>query len=61
VPSELADSLFLPMVSGRADGSGLGLALCREIAAEHGGALNYRSRGGETAFSLLLPYGDSHA
>lgn len=60
VAPELADSLFLPMVSGRADGSGLGLALCREIAAEHGGALNYRSRSGETVFSLLLPYGESH-
>lgn len=60
VAAELADSLFLPMVSGRADGSGLGLPLCREIAAEHGGALNYRSRSGETVFSLLLPYGESH-
>lgn len=60
VAPELADTLFLPMVSGRPDGSGLGLALCREIAAEHGGALNYRSRGGETVFSLLLPYGENH-
>lgn len=61
VAPELADSLFLPMVSGRADGSGLGLALCREIAAEHGGALNCRSRAGETTFTLLLPYGETHA
>jgi two-component system, NtrC family, nitrogen regulation sensor histidine kinase GlnL len=60
VPAALADTLFLPMVSGRPDGSGLGLALCREIAAEHNGALNYRSRAGETVFSLLLPYGDTH-
>jgi two-component system nitrogen regulation sensor histidine kinase GlnL len=60
VPAALSDNLFLPMVSGRADGSGLGLALCREIAAEHSGALNYRSRSGETVFTLLLPYGESH-
>ncbi|WP_133817586.1 ATP-binding protein [Tahibacter aquaticus] len=60
VASELADHLFLPMVSGRADGSGLGLALCREIAGEHLGGLTYRSRAGETVFSLLLPYGESH-
>jgi two-component system nitrogen regulation sensor histidine kinase GlnL len=60
VAAAVADSLFLPMVSGRPDGSGLGLALCREIAAEHGGALNYRSRSGETVFSLLLPYGETH-
>lgn len=60
VPATLADHLFLPMVSGRADGSGLGLALCREIATEHQGGLTYRSRPGETVFSLLLPYGDTH-
>lgn len=60
VAAEIADTLFLPMVSGRADGSGLGLALCSEIAGEHGGALNYRSRSGETVFSLLLPYGEPH-
>ena len=60
VAPALADTLFLPMVSGRADGSGLGLALSREIAAEHQGALNYRSRPGETVFSLILPYGDAH-
>lgn len=61
VAAELADTLFLPMVSSRAGGSGLGLALCREIAAEHAGGLNYRSRSGETVFSLLLPYGEPYA
>ena len=60
VAAELADTLYLPMVSGRADGSGLGLALCQEIAREHGGGLAHRSRPGETVFSLLLPYGESH-
>ena len=60
VPPALADTLFLPMVSGRADGSGLGLAVCREIAREHGGALSCRSRPGETVFTLLLPFGESH-
>ncbi|MEO8672803.1 MAG: ATP-binding protein [Tahibacter sp.] len=60
VAADLADTLYLPMVSGRADGSGLGLALCQEIAREHGGGLVHRSRPGETVFSLLLPYGDSH-
>lgn len=55
VPAELADSLFEPLVSGRADGSGLGLALAREIAHEHGGEIGYTSRPGATVFSLLLP------
>ncbi|HEU4662807.1 MAG TPA: ATP-binding protein [Dokdonella sp.] len=55
VPAELADTLYEPLVSGRPDGSGLGLALAREIAREHGGDLGHASRPGATVFSLLLP------
>lgn len=55
VPAQLTDTLFEPLVSGRARGSGLGLALAREIAREHGGELGYVSRPGATVFSLLLP------
>ncbi|HEY2622462.1 two-component system sensor histidine kinase NtrB [Dyella sp. Tek66A03] len=60
VPASLRDTLFEPLVSGRADGSGLGLALAREIAREHGGELRYVSRPGETVFSLYLPMGHAH-
>ena len=60
VPAALRDTLFEPLVSGRADGSGLGLALAREIAREHGGELRYASRPGETVFSLYLPMGHAH-
>jgi len=55
VPEELAERLFLPLVSGRAEGSGLGLALAQQVAREHRGSLAYRSRTGHTVFSLLLP------
>lgn len=55
VPEELAERLFLPLVSGRAEGSGLGLALAQQVAREHRGSLSYRSRAGHTVFSLLLP------
>ncbi|MFO1516953.1 MAG: ATP-binding protein [Lysobacterales bacterium] len=61
MPAELQDSLFLPLVSGRAEGSGLGLALCQEIAREHGGSLGFRSRPGDTVFTLLLPLELPHA
>jgi Signal transduction histidine kinase, nitrogen specific len=60
VPAALRDTLFQPLVSGRADGTGLGLALSREIAHEHGGELRYASRPGETAFSLYLPMERMH-
>jgi two-component system nitrogen regulation sensor histidine kinase GlnL len=55
VPAALRDTLFHPLVSGRPDGTGLGLALSREIAHEHGGELRWQGRPGETVFSLYLP------
>lgn len=55
VPDELAERVFLPLVSGRAEGSGLGLALAQQVAREHRGSLAYRSRPGHTVFTLLLP------
>lgn len=55
VPEELAEHLFLPLVSGRAEGSGLGLALAQQVAREHHGTLTFRSRPGHTVFTLLLP------
>lgn len=55
VPDELVDQLFLPLVSGRAEGSGLGLALAQQVAREHRGSLAYRSRPGHTVFTMLLP------
>jgi two-component system nitrogen regulation sensor histidine kinase GlnL len=61
VPADLADTLFEPLVSGRAGGSGLGLAIAREIAREHGGDLAFASRPGATVFTLLLPVLDDEA
>lgn len=55
VPEELSERVFLPLVSGRAEGSGLGLALAQQVAREHRGSLAYRSRPGHTVFTLLLP------
>ena len=55
VPAQIEATLFEPMVSGRADGSGLGLPLAREIAREHGGELVHQRRNGATCFVLVLP------
>jgi two-component system nitrogen regulation sensor histidine kinase GlnL len=60
VPEELAERLFLPLVSGRAEGTGLGLALAQQVAREHRGSLVYRSRPGHTVFTLLLPMTIDH-
>jgi two-component system nitrogen regulation sensor histidine kinase GlnL len=59
VPEDLVERLFLPLVSGRAQGSGLGLALAQQVAREHRGSLAWRSRPGHTVFTLLLPLKDA--
>ena len=53
-PAVLCDGLTYT-VSGRADGTGLGLPLAQQVAREHRGSLAYRSRPGHTVFTLLLP------
>ena len=55
IPETLAERVFLPLISGRAEGSGLGLALAQQVTREHRGALTFRSRPGHTVFTLLLP------
>lgn len=41
VPESLQARLFEPFATGRADGTGLGLALAREVALAHGGDLHH--------------------
>ena len=59
VPEDLTERIFLPLVSGRAEGTGLGLPLAQQVAREHGGSLGYRSRPGHTVFTLLIPVRDN--
>lgn len=56
-PEDL-DTLFDPFVTHKADGSGLGLALCRRIAEAHGGEISCLSRKDPTEFCLRLPAGN---
>jgi two-component system nitrogen regulation sensor histidine kinase GlnL len=55
VPAELMRSLFYPLVTGRSNGSGLGLAVAQDLVARHRGIIEFESRPGHTVFSLLLP------
>jgi two-component system, NtrC family, nitrogen regulation sensor histidine kinase GlnL len=55
VPRELAASIFFPLVTGRPDGTGLGLAVAQEIVMRHGGLIEFESEPGRTVFTLLLP------
>ena len=55
VPPDLANSLFEPFVSGRENGTGLGLALAARIMVAHDGWIAATSRPGRTVFRLSLP------
>jgi two-component system nitrogen regulation sensor histidine kinase GlnL len=57
VPESLRSMLFLPLVTGRRDGTGLGLALSQQIASAHGGLLTFEPLDSGSRFSLHLPLG----
>jgi two-component system nitrogen regulation sensor histidine kinase GlnL len=59
VPDELRSSIFYPLVTGRANGSGLGLAVAQELVTRNGGLIEFESEPKRTIFTLLLPLGES--
>ncbi|MDD3352153.1 nitrogen regulation protein NR(II) [Zoogloea sp.] len=55
VPQEIRDKIFYPLVSGRENGSGLGLSLAQSFVELHHGAIDVDSRPGRTCFTVFLP------
>jgi signal transduction histidine kinase len=55
VGPEARAHLFEPFYTTRPDGTGLGLALCREIVLQHGGTIELESAGPGAAFRVTLP------
>ncbi|MCG9697869.1 nitrogen regulation protein NR(II) [Shewanella sp. Isolate11] len=55
IKPELMDTLFYPMVTGREQGSGLGLSIAHNFARLHGGRIDCTSVVGQTEFTILLP------
>jgi len=61
IPPELEQSIFIPMVSGRADGTGLGLAISQSILNQHRGIIECSSGSDCTFFTLYIPMGTEDA
>ena len=61
IPPDIIESIFYPMISGRAEGSGLGLAISQQLINQHNGLVECESRPGSTTFSIYLPMEASHA
>lgn len=56
VPRELRDTLFDPFVGSRPGGSGLGLALVRELVQAHAGTIVLAQSAGGARFEMELPW-----
>ncbi|MGR3453345.1 two-component system sensor histidine kinase NtrB [Pseudooceanicola sp.] len=55
LPPDIADQVFDPFVSGRENGTGLGLALVSKIISDHEGWISVNSTPGHTVFRISLP------
>jgi len=59
IPVHLRDKIFYPLVSGRADGHGLGLTLAQDFVSQHQGSIEFESEPGRTCFTVVLPLPNS--
>ncbi|MBV1788768.1 nitrogen regulation protein NR(II) [Marinobacterium sp. D7] len=60
IPADLLSSIFYPMVTGRADGSGLGLSIAQSIINSHHGLIECNTEPGQTRFQLFIPLEQNH-
>ena len=61
LPPDLAPHIFEPFVSGRENGTGLGLALVSKLMSDVGGWIGVESTPGRTVFRISLPVAPKEA
>ena len=55
IPEDIRERIFYPMISGRAEGSGLGLSISQQVINQHRGLIKCESEPGQTEFQIYLP------
>ncbi len=55
IPAEVAENIFTPFFTTKTDGSGIGLAVSRQIVRLHGGSLRLKhNEEGEVTFAMVI-------
>lgn len=55
IDPDMIENIFYPLISGRAQGTGLGLSLSQNILKNHNGLIECESVPGRTCFTISIP------
>lgn len=58
IKPEMINQIFYPMITGRHDGTGLGLPIAQSIINQYNGIIECTSNSENTTFSIFLPVGN---
>ncbi|WP_221893697.1 nitrogen regulation protein NR(II) [Bathymodiolus japonicus methanotrophic gill symbiont] len=58
IQPEILDQIFYPMITGRSNGTGLGLPISQSIINQYNGIIECSSNAENTVFSIYLPVGN---
>jgi signal transduction histidine kinase len=56
VPGDIREKIFTPYFTTRRDGTGLGLAMAKQVVDQHSGRIEVESGAGGAVFRVVLPH-----